>query len=90
MMFRGGMYDAGYDNQLSCTILEMPYQGTIAATFILPDEGKMKTVEEALKMDTLDRWKKLITRRYEGARHRQLLPSSCRPFHSLLLLALTY
>ncbi|XP_045671728.1 serpin A12 [Ursus americanus] len=63
MMFRGGMYDAGYDNQLSCTILEMPYQGTIAATFILPDEGKMKTVEEALKMDTLDRWKKLITRR---------------------------
>ncbi|XP_038401560.1 serpin A12 isoform X1 [Canis lupus familiaris] len=63
MMFRGGMYETGYDEQLSCTILEMPYQGTISATFILPDEGKMKTVEEALKADTFDRWKKLITRR---------------------------
>ncbi|XP_025726226.1 serpin A12 [Callorhinus ursinus] len=63
MMFHGGMYEAGYDRQLSCTVLEMPYQGTITATFILPDEGKMKNVEAALKRDTLDRWKKLVTRR---------------------------
>ncbi|XP_032201049.1 serpin A12 [Mustela erminea] len=63
MMFHGGMYETGYDRQLSCTILEMPYQGTITATFILPDEGKMKNVEAALKRDTLDRWKKLVTRR---------------------------
>lgn len=90
MMFRGGMYETGYDEQLSCTILEMPYQGTISATFILPDEGKMKTVEEALKADTFDRWKKLITRRYEGAWHMRLLPSSCLPFHFLLLLAQIY
>lgn len=63
MMFRGGMYQIGHDDQLSCTILEMPYQNNITAIFILPDEGKMKQVEEALRMDTFDRWKKLITRR---------------------------
>lgn len=90
MMFHGGMYETGYDRQLSCTILEMPYQGTITATFILPDEGKMKNVEAALKRDTLDRWKKLVTRRYEGVWHRQLLPSSCLPLYSLLLLARIY
>lgn len=63
MMFRGGMYQIGHDDQLSCTILEMPYQNNITAIFILPDEGKMKQVEEALRMDTFDRWKKLIMRR---------------------------
>lgn len=63
MMFRGGIYEAGYDEQLSCTVLEMPYQGTITAIFILPDKGKMKNVEEAIKTDTLVRWKKLTTRK---------------------------
>ncbi|XP_029806841.1 serpin A12 [Suricata suricatta] len=63
MMFRGGMYKVGYDEQLSCTVLEMPYEGTITAIFILPDKGKMKNVEEALNMDTLVRWKKQMTQR---------------------------
>ncbi|XP_004434294.1 PREDICTED: serpin A12 [Ceratotherium simum simum] len=63
MMFRGGMYEVGHDDQLSCTVLEMPYQGNITATFILPDEGKMKQVEEALSTDAFAKWKKLITRR---------------------------
>lgn len=63
MMFRGGMYKVGHDDQLSCTILEMPYKSNITATFILPDKGKMQQVEEALRLDTFDRWKKLVTRR---------------------------
>lgn len=63
MMFRGGMYAVGHDDQLSCTVLETPYQGNITATFILPDEGKMKQVEEALRTDTFARWKRLITQR---------------------------
>ncbi|ELK01172.1 serpin A12 [Pteropus alecto] len=63
MMFRGGIYSIGHDDQLSCTVLEMPYQNNMTAIFILPDEGKMKQVEEALGLDTFDRWKKLITRR---------------------------
>ncbi|XP_070449000.1 serpin A12 [Equus przewalskii] len=63
MMFHGGMYAVGHDDQLSCTVLETPYQGNITATFILPDEGKMKQVEEALRTDTFARWKRLITQR---------------------------
>ncbi|EPQ01464.1 Serpin A12 [Myotis brandtii] len=63
MMFHGGMYAMGYDEQLGCTVLEMPYFHNITATFVLPDKGNMRRVEEALKLDTFDRWKKLITRR---------------------------
>ncbi|XP_037357908.1 serpin A12 [Talpa occidentalis] len=63
MMFHGGMYEVGRDDELACTVLEMPYQGNVTATFILPDEGKMQTVEKALKRDTFARWKNLITRR---------------------------
>ncbi|XP_066198034.1 serpin A12 isoform X1 [Saccopteryx leptura] len=63
MMFHGGMYGVGHDEQLSCTVLEMPYFNNITATFVLPDEGDMKHVEEALTLATFDRWKKLITRR---------------------------
>ncbi|KAM9093432.1 LOW QUALITY PROTEIN: serpin A12 [Megaptera novaeangliae] len=63
MMFHMGMYEVGHDDQLSCTVLEMPYQGNMTAVFILPDEGKMKHVEEALGMNTFARWKKLLIRR---------------------------
>ncbi|XP_005390447.1 PREDICTED: serpin A12 [Chinchilla lanigera] len=63
MMFRSGLYDMGYDKQLSCTILEIPYQGNLTATFILPDKGKMRQLQENLQADVFGRWKKLLTKR---------------------------
>ncbi|XP_055990313.1 serpin A12-like [Sorex fumeus] len=63
MMHHGGMYEAGRDDQLPCSILEMPFQDNISAIFILPDEGKMKEVEEALSANTFDRWRSLLSRR---------------------------
>ncbi|XP_036887280.1 serpin A12 [Sturnira hondurensis] len=63
MMFHGGMYDVGRDDQLSCTVLAMPYYNNITALFVLPEEGRMGQVEEALTLDTLDRWKNLLVRR---------------------------
>ncbi|KFO21356.1 Serpin A12 [Fukomys damarensis] len=63
MMFRGGLYDMGYDKQLSCTVLEMPYQQNFTATFILPDKGKMRQLQENLKADVFGRWKKLLVQR---------------------------
>lgn len=63
MMLRGGGYKVGHDDQLSCSILEMPYRGNITAIFILPDVGQMRHVEEALTVETLDRWNKLIKQR---------------------------
>ncbi|KAM9202633.1 serpin A12 [Dugong dugon] len=62
MMFRRGMYKVGRDDQLSCTVLEMPYQGNFTAIFILPDKGKLESVEEAMVANVLARWKKIITR----------------------------
>uniref|UniRef100_A0A8D2CKS2 Serpin family A member 12 n=1 Tax=Sciurus vulgaris TaxID=55149 RepID=A0A8D2CKS2_SCIVU len=63
MMFHGGMYDVGYDDKLSCTLLEIPYHGNITATFILPDKGKMKNLEEGLQVDIFGRWKRLMSKR---------------------------
>ncbi|XP_059135912.1 serpin A12-like [Peromyscus eremicus] len=63
MMFRGGMYDMAYDSELSCTILEMPYRGNITATFILPDSGKMKEIEQGLQVDIFAKWKSLLSKR---------------------------
>ncbi|KAL2789535.1 serpin A12 precursor [Daubentonia madagascariensis] len=63
MMFHGGMYQVGRDDQLSCTILEIPYRRNITAAFILPDEGKMKHLEEALQEDIFSKWKTLMLHR---------------------------
>ncbi|XP_055147379.1 serpin A12 [Symphalangus syndactylus] len=63
MMFRSGMYQVGYDDKLSCTILEIPYQKNITAVFILPDEGKLTHLEKGLQVDTFSRWKTLLSRR---------------------------
>ncbi|XP_017713366.1 PREDICTED: serpin A12 [Rhinopithecus bieti] len=63
MMFRSGMYQVGYDDKLSCTILEIPYQKNITAIFLLPDEGKLKHLEKGLQVDTFSRWKTLLSRR---------------------------
>ncbi|KAM5273672.1 serpin A12 [Ctenodactylus gundi] len=63
MMFRKGLFDTAYDKQLSCTILELPYHENITATYVLPDEGKLKHVEEGLQVDIFGRWKKLLSKR---------------------------
>ncbi|XP_075387749.1 serpin A12 [Tenrec ecaudatus] len=63
MMFQGGMFKVGYDDQLSCTVLEMPYQEDFTAIFILPDAGKVETVEKALLTKVMLKWKEMITER---------------------------
>ncbi|XP_017402423.1 serpin A12 isoform X1 [Cebus imitator] len=63
MMFHSGMYQVGYDDKLSCTILKIPYRKNITAIFILPDEGKLKDLEEGLQMDIFSRWKTLLSHR---------------------------
>ncbi|XP_032764753.1 serpin A12 [Rattus rattus] len=63
MMFQRGMYDMAYDSQLSCTILEMPYRGNITATFVLPDSGKLRLLEQGLQADIFAKWKSLLSKR---------------------------
>uniref|UniRef100_A0A8C6N507 Serine (or cysteine) peptidase inhibitor, clade A (alpha-1 antiproteinase, antitrypsin), member 12 n=1 Tax=Mus spicilegus TaxID=10103 RepID=A0A8C6N507_MUSSI len=63
MMFQRGLYDMAYDSQLSCTILEIPYRGNITATFVLPDNGKLKLLEQGLQADIFAKWKSLLSKR---------------------------
>ncbi|XP_004635273.1 alpha-1-antichymotrypsin [Octodon degus] len=54
------------DEQLSCTVVELEYTGNASALFILPDEGKMHSVEAALFPESLRRWRdRLRTRRID-------------------------
>ncbi|NXM59976.1 A1AT protein, partial [Illadopsis cleaveri] len=64
MMQRYGTSNIYYDQDLSCVVVELPYQGTARALLILPDDGKMKQVEDALCKETVCKWdSKLVTRR---------------------------
>uniref|UniRef100_A0A8C0J1K4 Serpin domain-containing protein n=1 Tax=Chelonoidis abingdonii TaxID=106734 RepID=A0A8C0J1K4_CHEAB len=49
-----------YRLELSCWVVEIPYKGNAAALFILPDEGKMQQVEDALLKETLFKWTKSL------------------------------
>uniref|UniRef100_A0A8C3Y6X1 Serpin domain-containing protein n=1 Tax=Catharus ustulatus TaxID=91951 RepID=A0A8C3Y6X1_CATUS len=61
--FRDGTSNIYYDHDLSCVVVELPYQGTARALFILPDEGKMKQVEDALSKETVCKWdSRFVTR----------------------------
>ncbi|KFO74899.1 Alpha-1-antichymotrypsin, partial [Cuculus canorus] len=64
MMQCDSSYYSYYDEDLSCEVVEVPYQGTARALFILPDDGKMKQVEDALSKETICKWdNRLDTRR---------------------------
>lgn len=63
MMQRDYNYDSYYDQDLSCEVVELPYQGTARALLILPDDGKMKQVEDALSKETVCKWDSKLTNR---------------------------
>ncbi|KAM5340984.1 alpha-1-antichymotrypsin-like isoform 1-T2 [Glossophaga mutica] len=45
------------DEELSCTVVELRYSSNDSMVLILPDQGKMKEVEDALLPETLRRWR---------------------------------
>ncbi|XP_068960367.1 serpin A12-like [Petaurus breviceps papuanus] len=60
MMYRGGKYKTAYDEQLSCTILELPFKGNVTGLFILPDKGQLQKVEEGLHENKLTQWRQSL------------------------------
>lgn len=63
MMHHDGPSNIYYDRDLSCVVVELPYQGTARALLILPDDGKMEQVEDALSKETVCKWdSKLVSR----------------------------
>ncbi|XP_044520512.1 alpha-1-antichymotrypsin-like isoform X2 [Gracilinanus agilis] len=53
-----------HDKELFCTVVELPYKGNATALFILPDEKKMKDVENSLSPEVLEKWKNSLEERY--------------------------
>uniref|UniRef100_A0A8C3SHM3 Serpin domain-containing protein n=1 Tax=Chelydra serpentina TaxID=8475 RepID=A0A8C3SHM3_CHESE len=63
MMSSKKRYNTHHDELLSCWVVEIPYKGNAAAIFILPDEGKMEQVEDALLKETVSKWTKSLQQR---------------------------
>ncbi|XP_042310758.1 alpha-1-antiproteinase-like [Sceloporus undulatus] len=58
MMFQRNYYKFLHDDNLNCSVVEIPYKGDASALFILPDEGKMQHVEAGLVKEHLSKWEK--------------------------------
>ncbi|XP_052042653.1 plasma serine protease inhibitor-like [Apodemus sylvaticus] len=63
MMNREDEYSYIVDQIIPCTVVGIPYQGSAVALFILPNEGKMKQVEDNLDERILRNWLKMSTKR---------------------------
>ncbi|XP_015271005.1 PREDICTED: alpha-1-antitrypsin-like [Gekko japonicus] len=60
MMHRKGDYSYLYDEDLSCSVVRVPYNGDYSAWFILPDEGKLTDVEHTLTGEVMTKWGKSV------------------------------
>uniref|UniRef100_A0A672J151 Alpha-1-antitrypsin homolog n=1 Tax=Salarias fasciatus TaxID=181472 RepID=A0A672J151_SALFA len=54
MMKRTGRYDIYEDNDNHTTVVRLPYKGNTSMIIVLPDEGKMKEVEDGFTMEVVD------------------------------------
>ncbi|NXW58254.1 A1AT protein, partial [Eurystomus gularis] len=56
MMHKSKPFNIHRDEKLSCWVVEIPYKGNASALFVLPDEGTMNQVEDALLKETVSNW----------------------------------
>uniref|UniRef100_A0A8D1CPR0 Serpin domain-containing protein n=1 Tax=Sus scrofa TaxID=9823 RepID=A0A8D1CPR0_PIG len=52
------------DEELACTVVELPYTSNDSALFILPDDGRMAAEEAKLLPETLRRWRDFLQPRW--------------------------
>ncbi|XP_016000923.2 serpin A9 [Rousettus aegyptiacus] len=64
MMHQMEQFSFGVDPQLNCSVLQMDYSGDTVAFFVLPGQGKMKQLEQALSSRTLRRWSRSLRKRW--------------------------
>ncbi|NXP38698.1 A1AT protein, partial [Leiothrix lutea] len=63
MMHQNKDFNVHRDEKLSCWVVEIPYKGNVTSLFILPDEGTMKEVEDALLKETVSNWLRSLEER---------------------------
>ncbi|NXH41362.1 A1AT2 antiproteinase, partial [Dicaeum eximium] len=56
MMHQMGTFDFYFDEELSCTVVRLHYNGSATAFLVLPAKGKMKRLEQALDKETIQKW----------------------------------
>uniref|UniRef100_A0A6J0VH69 Alpha-1-antiproteinase 2-like n=1 Tax=Pogona vitticeps TaxID=103695 RepID=A0A6J0VH69_9SAUR len=62
MMHRMGWFYYYFDPELSCTVLQLDYNGTATAFFVLPERGKEKELEQSLSTCVLNKWAVHVSR----------------------------
>ncbi|XP_077787631.1 alpha-1-antitrypsin-like [Podarcis muralis] len=60
MMIKDSTFKTYYDESLSCEVVQLPYKSGAVAFFILPDQGKLKQVEDGLNRDVLLKWMRSV------------------------------
>ncbi|NWW48354.1 A1AT2 antiproteinase, partial [Pedionomus torquatus] len=63
MMHQSKVFNIHRDEKIACWVVELPYKGNAVALFVLPDEGTMKQVEDALLKETMSDWMQSLTKR---------------------------
>ncbi|NWU66442.1 A1AT antiproteinase, partial [Pterocles burchelli] len=63
MMHQNKVFNIHRDEKLSCWVVEIPYKGNATALFVLPDEGSMNQVEDALLKETVSNWMQSLEKR---------------------------
>ncbi|NWY91223.1 A1AT protein, partial [Loxia curvirostra] len=63
MMHQENYFNVRRDEKLSCWVVEIPYKGNVTSFFVLPDEDKMKLVEDALLKETVSNWMRALEKR---------------------------
>ncbi|XP_077124546.1 alpha-1-antitrypsin-like protein GS55-MS [Ranitomeya variabilis] len=58
MMSNPGVYKIHQDKKLPCTVIELPYKSKASMLLIVPEDGKIHDVEEALSVDMISGWRK--------------------------------
>ncbi|NXL79778.1 A1AT antiproteinase, partial [Leptocoma aspasia] len=63
MMHQNKDFNVHRDDKLSCWVVEIPYKGNVTSLFVLPNEGTMKEVEDALLKETVSKWLRGLKKR---------------------------
>ncbi|KFQ31734.1 Alpha-1-antiproteinase 2, partial [Mesitornis unicolor] len=56
MMHQTGTFDFYFDEELSCTVVRLNYNGSATAFLVLPAKGKMKQLEQTLVKENIQEW----------------------------------
>ncbi|KFZ57836.1 Alpha-1-antiproteinase 2, partial [Podiceps cristatus] len=56
MMHQTDTFDFYFDEELSCTVVRLHYNGSATAFLVLPAKGKMKQLEQTLVKEVIQEW----------------------------------